>query len=195
MHRAHALLLVPFIAPLASAQSRVALEGETAPPRPTVPHAPSAADPIVHPDGAVTPLVEPPTYLPDPSEGSSGAADDVEPAPISAGRALAPDRDRLYFDEQDGVHWVRGRSFKASAHPDGFTFFPFLGAQAERNWPVRFRLASATFGDTPVALASSAAVSRFGDDYVLDRGPVDVEYQVAVDGVEQLFHVERGRAE
>ncbi|MEL6906390.1 MAG: hypothetical protein AAFP22_13340, partial [Planctomycetota bacterium] len=142
------------------------------------------------PDGAVFAPLAPRTERP----GGTPAAASVDvDAPLSgpADFELGPDRSRPHFDEQHGVHWVRGRSFKASAAPTGFTFIPFLGSDASRNWPVRFRLSSASIGGAALALEDRATVELRDAAFTLDRGPVDVEYQVALDGVEQLFHVER----
>ncbi|MEL6712605.1 MAG: hypothetical protein AAFP86_02460, partial [Planctomycetota bacterium] len=144
----------------------------------------------VTPDGAVFERRMPRTLR---NEAVRTAA--VSDAELAAAGApvpsTAPDRTRLYFDEQHGVHWVRGRSFKARAAADGFTYVPFLGSDASQNWPVRFRLASTSIGGTELTLAADANVDLRGSEFTLDRGPVDVEYEVALDGVEQLFHIER----
>ena len=46
------------------------------------------------------------------------------------------DRGEVYHTEHADGTWIRGRSYKAHASQDGFTFIPFLGSDAERNWPV-----------------------------------------------------------
>ncbi|MEL6713212.1 MAG: hypothetical protein AAFP86_05525 [Planctomycetota bacterium] len=94
---------------------------------------------------------------------------------------------RLHHLEEDGALWVRGDSYKAAAAPEGFTFVPFLGSDAERNWPLELRLRSATVGGEPLPLNGRAEVARRGERVTLDRGPVDVHYDLAPDAVEQLF--------
>ncbi|MEL6715257.1 MAG: hypothetical protein AAFP86_15860, partial [Planctomycetota bacterium] len=152
-----------------------------------VPNEPLRADDTAHPDGALNPR-QAERWLE--AAGHRPVPEGTEPEPAVGGFSLAPRRDRLHFDEERGVHWVRGRSFKASAGPDGFAFVPFLGARASRNWPVRFRLAAATVDGGPAALQPTAAVTREEDAFFLKRGPVTAEYRVALDGVEQLFHVD-----
>lgn len=89
--------------------------------------------------------------------------------------------------DRAGALWVRGRDFKASADPEGFAFIPFLGSDAPRNFPVRFRLSGVARGSAPLELAPSAEVDRDGDRIVLDRGSVEVRYDVSPESVEQSF--------
>ena len=44
----------------------------------------------------------------------------------------------MHFDLVEGAR-IRARAYKASADGTGFTYFPFLGSKASRNWPVTFR--------------------------------------------------------
>ena len=100
--------------------------------------------------------------------------------------------DRMYFDEVDGALWARGRAYKASADGDGFTYIPFLGSRASRNWPVRFEVSGATVGDEKLELAPRATVRREGHRFLLDRGAVEAVYDLELDQVEQVFHVRTG---
>ncbi len=94
----------------------------------------------------------------------------------------------VHFDtDEDGAHWVMGDTYKARVAGDGFTYIPFLGSRAPRTYPVEMRLACATAGGTGLELASRGTVTRTGDRIVIDRGPVQVIYDVAPDGVEQSF--------
>lgn len=131
-----------------------------------------------------------------------GLADPYVPpavsGPLEAGIAKAPlqeMRSRLHYSEEPDGEWVRGLTFKARASKDGFTYIPFLGSHAPRNFPVEFRLASAELGGRELALDPVAAVSRTGDRFVLDRGPVEVIYDVELDQVEQSFAVDAAGAE
>ncbi len=94
---------------------------------------------------------------------------------------------RLHFDEVEGTHWVRGRSYKASASKDGFTYIPFLGSEAPRNFPVQFRLESVKRSGASFDLSGEAEVRREGDRFVLDRGDVEVRYDLRLEEVEQSF--------
>lgn len=87
----------------------------------------------------------------------------------------------------EGVHWVRGRSYKASAFEGGFTFLPFLGSQAPRNYPIRFKLQRVERGDVALDLEGDGQVSRTGERLLIRRGTVDVRYDVSLESVEQSF--------
>ncbi|MEM9380896.1 MAG: hypothetical protein AAGB93_13165 [Planctomycetota bacterium] len=107
----------------------------------------------------------------------------------------APQRDAVYHDEVDGTHWARGRTYKASANQDGFAYVPFLGSDAPRNYPVHFTLTRVERDGTPLDLESTAQVRRDGDRIVLDRGSVQVNYDLAVESVEQSFSFARPEGE
>ncbi|MEM6675125.1 MAG: hypothetical protein AAF726_19905, partial [Planctomycetota bacterium] len=65
-----------------------------------------------------------------------------------------------YDTTHDGTILARGRHFKVSANSSGFTFIPFLGSDAPRNFPVRMRLASIRRGIETLAADSGATASR-----------------------------------
>ncbi len=100
----------------------------------------------------------------------------------------------LDFVESPGALWARGRTYKASASPEGFTYVPYLGSEASRTYPVRFRLESATLAGAELELNDLASVERNGARVTLDRGPVDVVYDFALDSVEQSFAVDAAGA-
>ncbi|MFT4543195.1 MAG: hypothetical protein ACI841_004812 [Planctomycetota bacterium] len=96
--------------------------------------------------------------------------------------------DQVAYDTPgDGLLWARGRTFKASFGPEGFTYIPFLGSDAERNMPVQFRLKGASLGGQAIELEPTASWSRQGETIVLDRGAVDVHYLMNSDSIEQTF--------
>lgn len=101
---------------------------------------------------------------------------------------------RLHFTEQSSGTWIRGRTYKARVHAGGFEYIPFLGSSAPRSWPVALRLVSATLDGQDLDLTPSASVTREGDRIVLDRGPVEVLYDFALDSVEQSFAVDAAGA-
>lgn len=125
----------------------------------------------------------------------TGLTDEELASSKKRGASFAPDRSRVHYDQSADGTWIRGRNYKAQAAADGFTFIPFLGSQAERNWPVKFRLASAVLEGRAIDLDDDAAVRRDGDRVVLDRGPVDVVYDISNEWVEQSFIVDAAGAE
>ncbi|MEM8710897.1 MAG: hypothetical protein AAGG01_08095, partial [Planctomycetota bacterium] len=96
-------------------------------------------------------------------------------------------RQQLFFADEPGDHWVRGTSYKARAWKGGFRYIPFLGSKAPRNMPVDFRLRSAQLGDRDLPLNSAAVATREGNRFILDRGPVQVRYDLELEAVEQSF--------
>lgn len=141
------------------------------------------------PDGATIPPIRPRISLPSGTAPTALTDEQVRAlGPISYDIAVR--RDLMHFDLVEGTHWVRGRAYKASADRTGFTYIPFLGSKASRNWPVTFRVDSATVGGQALALSAGAQVQRVGERYELDRGPVNVFYELALDQVEQVFRVE-----
>ncbi len=109
---------------------------------------------------------------------------------IEGFQALEPIESALRHLEQEDGHWVRGRTFKARAAASGFTYVPFLGSHATRNYPVEFHLESATFADEEIPLPEAATVSVAGDRFILHRGPIQATYDVSLDQVEQSFVLE-----
>ncbi len=118
-------------------------------------------------------------------QGVPGAT--VDPASVSLSGAEARHAVVHHGMDASGTHWLRGRSYKASAQPSGFAFHPFLGSDAPRNFPVAFRLVGASRGDRSIPLDDGARVSRSDDRIVLDRGAIQVRYDAAPDEVEQSF--------
>jgi hypothetical protein len=92
-----------------------------------------------------------------------------------------------FAEPGDGLIWVHGATYKASFGASGVQYIPYLGARAPRNYPVSFVLQSIAVGGQPVAFASSVSASRTDHTIVLDRGGVIENYQMAPDGMEQMF--------
>lgn len=111
----------------------------------------------------------------------------------AAVRHVALDADRhgaVHHDvAANGTLRARGRSYKASANEEGFTFTPFLGSDAPRNYPTRFELSSVTVGGEALPFHGTPAVSRAGDRVTLDRGAVRVRYDLSPAGAEQSFEI------
>jgi hypothetical protein len=103
---------------------------------------------------------------------------------------LRPPHDPLAVDftePGDGLIWVHGATYKASFGASGVQYIPYLGPRAPRNYPVSFALQSIAVGGQPVEFASSVSASRTDRTIVLDRGGVIENYQMAPDGMEQMF--------
>ncbi|MFT5200287.1 MAG: sulfatase activating formylglycine-generating enzyme [Planctomycetota bacterium] len=145
-----------------------------------------AQTPEVAPDNAIILPVRArtswPTAVPEPNV----PVDVAGAAPLSTSR---PARiwDQVYYDRNDQGIWSMGESYKALAHKDGFTFIPFLGSKAPQNYPVQFSLSSAILGGQPLEMGDAANLYREGDRVILDRGSVQVWYDMAIHSVEQSF--------
>ncbi len=110
-----------------------------------------------------------------------GAANDDFAAPI--------------FDEaEDGSLWIRGRNYKAHVDSNGLTFIPFLGSRAPRDFPVSFRLRSASIGADALPLAFGAGPLRDDRRVYVEHGSVTEVFDFTADDVEQSFVARRGAA-
>ena len=126
-----------------------------------------------------------PTTAQSPTPTVSPQAEAASSLPPSA--LQPPERTAVYYDVREDETWARGKTYKARIASDGFQYIPFLGSDAPEVWPLGLQLAGATLGGQPLALEDSAVVTREGDRFVLDRGPIDVVYDLSLEGVEQSF--------
>ena len=120
----------------------------------------------------------------------SAAAPISEPAtaPAISPAALAAITDRLLLDEPgDGRVWARGRQFKASFGADGFSYIPFLGSDAPRNFPVTFTVASATVAGEALSRRPLDGAALVGETVTLDHGSFQEVYHLTNTEVEQTF--------
>lgn len=122
----------------------------------------------------------------------SDLAGDATAAPASVESLPAA---KVQYIEDEGRLWARGATYKASAGEDGFTYYPFLGSDAPRNYPVQFQLASAVLAGEALDLSDAAHVVRDGDRVTLDRGAVRGLYDFSLEAVEQSFAVDAAGAE
>ncbi|MEM9799107.1 MAG: hypothetical protein AAGA20_02210 [Planctomycetota bacterium] len=106
--------------------------------------------------------------------------------------ALAVSRTSVMYDAPaaDEID-ARGATWKAHFTPNGATYVPFLGADAPRNFPVTFRLVSATLGGVELPLVDRPTVTREGDRVVLDHGAVLEVYDLEPTSIEQSFILPR----
>lgn len=95
----------------------------------------------------------------------------------------------LFAEPGDGRSWVLASTYKASFGADGFTYIPFFGSDAPKNYPVQFVLRSLRVGGREVPLDPARAV-REDARVILDRGAVRELYDLAPRQVEQTFVVD-----
>lgn len=124
------------------------------------------------------------------SHDAPALADEAIRQDLSSRLKLSKDRTEVEFVEQRGALWARGKSYKASADERGFTFIPFLGSKASRNWPVGFEVQAATLDSGAELELTAPKVSRHGNTLVIDRGAVTARYVMGLDEVEQTFVLE-----
>lgn len=141
----------------------------TTTPSPTVrPSQPSLQQPVTA-DAATAPAPAP--------RPRGTARDSMRPRPLAAVQFQRTDANEL---------WARGADWKASFDRGGFTFIPFFGSEAPRNFPMRIELASATVGGEPLALAAGEPTQADGVVQT-HRGSLIEKVATGLDAVEQSF--------
>ncbi|MBK8978881.1 MAG: hypothetical protein IPM29_23520 [Planctomycetes bacterium] len=102
--------------------------------------------------------------------------------------------DRVHFDRaRDGELWAAGTTYKASFGRDGFTYVPYLGSDAPRDYPVRFVLRAVRVGGVALPLVP-AEPELAGTRVTFARGAVRERYDLRLDQVEQSFVVDSALA-
>lgn len=96
----------------------------------------------------------------------------------------------LWDDPGTGTWWVVGSTWKGSFDANGFTYVPWLGPKAPRDFPVKFRVARVTVGGRELPFAARSAPTRTGDRITFDRGALREIYDVGMTEVEQTFVVD-----
>lgn len=101
--------------------------------------------------------------------------------------------DQVLFDAPaDGRIWALAAAYKASFGREGFTYIPFLGSDAPKNYPVHFVLRSLRVGGRDIAFASDVRAARADTRISFDRGSVREIYDLTTRHVEQTFVVDVG---
>ncbi|HEX5096181.1 MAG TPA: hypothetical protein VFX21_09215, partial [Acidimicrobiia bacterium] len=103
----------------------------------------------------------------------------------------APPRTLHVDTTAGGTVWARGADWKAAFSPAGLEFVPFLGSDAERNFPLRLQLASADAGGVALPLELQHTARVAGERVEIARGALVEAYDLALDHVEQSFVFER----
>ena len=97
------------------------------------------------------------------------------------------DRSQVYWVQgQGGKAWARGADYKASFDQGGFSFVPFLGSQAPRNFPLSINLESVRTGGEDLEF-QSAEMTRSGSWVTWDHGGVLERVEVSPKHVEHSF--------
>jgi hypothetical protein len=130
--------------------------------------------------------------LPDAALASPAVAAPIAPSsrprgarPAQASAEALPDA--VLFDRPRGAElWAMGHDWKASFDGRGFTFIPFFGSEAPRNFPLRIELASATVGGTALRLVDGIP-QLDGNTVRTDRGDVTEVVATGLRAVEQSF--------
>lgn len=127
---------------------------------------------------------------------------EVRPSPLAptiappkseeVGARLRPARPidftHVYFDEaENGALWAMGETYKASFAAGRFTYIPFFGSKAPRNFPVAVSLESARVGGLDVVAGVASAPERAGDRVVIERGGVVELFDLDPRSVKQEF--------
>jgi hypothetical protein len=94
--------------------------------------------------------------------------------------------DVMFQHGPDGTLWARGSNYKASFSAEGFTYIPYLGSQAPRNFPINFAIESVKAGNNAIAF-TNAQPQVNGTRVSLDHGTFIESYDLRLDSVEQLF--------
>lgn len=112
----------------------------------------------------------------------------VRPVPASLAAPAGVTIDHPEPDQP--TRWIRGETYKASVDGGAFTYIPFLGADAERNFPIRFELHSVALGGQVLDIAAGE-VAHGGTRLSVHRRSVTEVYDVAPREVEQSFVFDR----
>lgn len=86
--------------------------------------------------------------------------------------------------------WIRGDRYKASVDADACTFIPFLGVDAERNFPLRLSLQSVRVGGVALDL-SARGVESVGERVAVTRADLVELYDATTEQLRQSFAFDR----
>ena len=152
---------------------------------PNPPLPPTVSFPTTSPTPPLTPR-QAPTENPAPAEAATPVAQPRQRGGAQNGMKSRPLAAVAFDRAQTGELWALGTDWKASFDQGGFTFVPFFGSDAPRNFPVRIALASATVGGEALPLGA-AEPTREGDVVRTDRGGLVETVATGLRSVEQSF--------
>jgi hypothetical protein len=116
----------------------------------------------------------------------AGAPSQSHARPQQPPRTGRPLPDRVLFDEPRGDVWATGHTWKAGFDAGGFTFIPYFGSDATRNFPIRIELDAVHVGGEALAVRSGS-VRRTEQRITIDRGAVVETIDTTLTHVEQSF--------
>lgn len=94
---------------------------------------------------------------------------------------------KVLFDRPDGDQlWARGRNWKATFGTDDWTFIPYFGSTAPRNFPIALEIHQVSVGGVALNVHTHTQVHR-GQSVRIDHGCVVEQLDMAVDAIEQSF--------
>ncbi len=106
---------------------------------------------------------------------------------------VAPPSGTVHLDRpraDEPTVWIRGDRYKASVDADGCTFIPFLGADAERNFPLRLSLQSVRVGGTELDQVARG-VETTGARVAVNRADLVEVYDATTEQLRQSFAFDR----
>ena len=124
-----------------------------------------------------------------PISAGADARERIAPSVIGEGLLAGLAREVLFDAPGDGSLWAVADTYKAGFDAEGATFVPFLGSDAPRNWPVRFRIRSVRTAAGELEFDRGVAPVRVGDSVLYDRGPFVERYDLGLESAEQSFLV------
>jgi hypothetical protein len=112
----------------------------------------------------------------------------VRPRGVTRAPAIARELPAAVLFDRTGSDelWALGHDWKASFDGRGFTFIPFFGSEAPRNFPLRVELATATVGGAVLDLLPGTP-HRDGDVVRTERGALVETVATGVRAIEQSF--------
>ncbi len=110
----------------------------------------------------------------------------LRPVPIASGADFFGPTGVVH-DRLGDTEWAAAAAWKAGFAPDGATFVPFLGSDAERNWPLTFATRRAVVAGMDLPLQQDAVAVRDGLRVTYHRGAMQERYDLRKEGMEQSF--------
>lgn len=98
-------------------------------------------------------------------------------------------REPLFDERADASLWAVGDTYKMGFARDGASYLPFLGSDAPRDVPTRFRVRALRSGARELDFEHAAAPRRDGTRVVYERGPFLETYELDLERAEQSFLV------
>ncbi len=102
------------------------------------------------------------------------------------GRRMAMPEQVVHDVAADGTLWAHGTTWKGHFDDHSFTFIPFLGSEAPRNYPLTLRLAAVQSGAEHLRVQATPPM-RTGQQIRADRGACIEQFDLQPAAVEQSW--------